>query len=384
MTHVKRKLSAIVGDKLKDFKVIAIIGPRQVGKSTLAAKIMGKNDIWLDLERPSDLRKLDDPETFLSLHSSKLVCIDEVQLRPDLFPVLRALTDARPENGQYLILGSASPDLLKQSSQTLAGRIQYLELTPFLLEELNAAQQLELWLKGGYPLSFLSHEPASFEWRQAYIKTFLERDLGMLGFNRSPTMMRRFWLMLAHLQGQVMNYSKLAGSLDVTSPTVKSFVDMMVDTFMVRVLPPWQTNIKKRLIKSPKVYIRDSGILHALLDIESFDHLQGHPVYGASFEGFAIEQILSSISPRWQSAFYRSANREELDLVLTLRNTTLAIEIKASKAPALTASNKSAIKTVEPTHSYLLSLVAEPYQLDEHTTVTNTPSLIADIRALES
>lgn len=383
MALIERRLRSAVVKSLQDFKIVAIIGPRQVGKSTMTATLVGDEGVWLDLERPSDLRKLDDPETFLSLHATKLVCIDEVQLRPDLFPVLRVLADAEAKMGQYLILGSASPGLLKQSSQTLAGRIQYLELTPFLLEELDADQWRELWLMGGYPQSLLRAVDVSFDWRQAYVKTFLERDLGLLGFNRSPTLMRRFWTMLAHVQGQVVNYSKLAGSLDTSSPTVKSFIHMMVDTFMVRVLPPWQSNIKKRLVKAPKVYIRDSGILHVLLDIETFDQLQGHPVYGSSFEGFAIEQILSSISSRWQSSFYRSAKGEELDLVLTLRTITVAIEIKASKAPAFTANNRSAIQTIKPDYAFLLSMVDTPYELDQTTTVTNIPALINSIRGIE-
>lgn len=391
MAVVERQLRDKALASLKQFKILAIIGPRQVGKSTLAAGLLGKDGLWLDLERPSDLRKLDDPETFLTQHSAKLICIDEVQQRPDLFPVLRVLSDAGARNGQFLILGSASPELLRQSSETLAGRIQYLELTPFLLEELCSQNQPApacqvlpiLWLKGGYPLSYLAGEGPSFAWRQAYIATFLERDLSLLGFNRSPTVMRRFWTMLAHSQGQVVNYSKLAGSLDTTAPTIKSFIAMMVDTFMVRVLMPWHRNIKKRLVKSPKVYVRDAGILHALLDIETRDQLQGHPVYGSSFEGFAIEQILASISTRWQASFYRSATGDELDLVLSLRTMTLAIEIKASKAPAFNHGNRNALKTVQPDHCYLLGLVDEPYTLDERVTVTNIPALIVAIRDWE-
>lgn len=369
---------------LSSFKVVAIVGPRQVGKSTLATKLVAEKDIWLDLERPSDLRKLDDPETYLTLHSDKLVCIDEIQLRPNLFPVLRSLCDDSEAKGRFLILGSASPDLLKQSSETLAGRIKYIELSPFSLNEAKESGLHDLWLKGGYPESYLAANEFSFEWREAYIKTFLERDLAMLGYRRSPTQMRRFWTMLAHLQGQALNQSKIAGSLDTTAPTVKSLVDMMVDTFMVRVLPPWHKNIKKRLVKSPKVYIRDSGILHSLLSIETMDELQGHPILGASFEGFAIEQVLTGLSSKWNCFYYRSAVGEELDLILQFKEKLIAIEIKCSRAPTLTKNNRKAIETVNPDQVFLLSLVEKAYQLDETTTVTNLKGLIETLGKYES
>lgn len=384
MAYIIRTQSENIKKSLGTFKVVAIIGPRQVGKSTLASKLLLNNDLWLDLEKPSDLRKLEDPETFLSLHTDKLICIDEIQFIPELFPVLRAHTDAADRKGQFLILGSASPELLKQSSETLAGRIKYIELTPFTLVEIGFTNLYELWIKGGFPESYLSEEEQSFDWREAYIKTFLERDLSILGYRRSPTQMKRFWTMLAHLQGQTLNQSKLAGNLDTTSPTIKSFVDMMVDTFMVRLLQPWHKNIKKRLVKSPKIYIRDSGILHSLLDIQTLDQLQGNPVYGASFEGFAIEQILTNISPRWRPSFYRSAVGEELDLILQLREKTIAIEIKCSKAPLLTKENFRAIETVRPNHTFLLSLVEISYQLKETITVSNFSDLIASLHKLES
>lgn len=384
MKHIKRIQLDNIRECLNRFKVVALIGPRQVGKTTLSKEILSKNDLWLDLERPSDHRKLDDSETFLSMHKDKLVCIDEVQLSPNLFPVLRSHVDSNDSKGQFLILGSASPELLKQSSETLAGRIIYIELNPFSIEEVGTKNTYDLWLKGGYPDSFLTNVDHSLEWREAYIKTFLERDLAILGYRRSSTQMRRFWTMLAHLQGQTLNQSKLAGSLDTTSPTIKSFVDMMVDTFMVRTLQPWHANIKKRLVKAPKIYIRDSGLLHALLDIETMDQLQSNPVYGASFEGFAIEQVLNSISARWKSSFYRSAKGEEIDLILQLREKTIAIEIKCSKAPSLTEKNKKALETIKPDHTYILSLVDEPFELSPDFTVTNIPNLIQDIQSMQS
>lgn len=371
MTYIKREKLEDIQSSLNNFKVVGVLGPRQVGKSTIAKKLISPSELWLDLERPADLRKLEEPETFLSQHVDKLVCIDEVQFQPDLFPVLRYLCDQTNKKGQFLILGSASPELLKQSSETLAGRIKFVELTPFLIQEVGVENFFDIWVRGGYPESFLSENPHSVDWRKEYIKTFLERDLAILGYRRSATQMRRFWTMLAHLQGQTLNQSKLAGSLDTTAPTIKSFLEMMVDTFMVRLLEPYHKNVKKRLVKTPKVYIRDSGLLHSLLDIDNLDELQGHPIYGASFEGFAIEQILSSIGSRWKPSFYRSAKGEELDLILTFKDQVIAIEIKCSKAPLLTKQNKKAIEVVSPSHTYIVSLVEESYGLSESITVTN-------------
>ena len=384
MTFIERSDFETIEKSLNRFKVVAIVGPRQVGKSTLAKKMLTNQDISLDLERPSDLRKLSDPETFLSMHKEKLICIDEIQFSPDLFPVLRALVDETDRKGQYLILGSASPNLLKQSSETLAGRINYIELKPFSIEEVGENKLYDLWLKGGYPDSFLVEEDISFEWREAYIKTFLERDLALFGYRRSASQMRRFWTMLSHLQGQTLNKAKLAGSLDSTGPTIKSFLDLMEDTFMVRVLEPWHANLKKRLVKSPKVYIRDSGLLHCILGIENLDQLQGNPIHGASFEGFAIEQVLNNISSRWKTSYYRSAKGEELDLILQLRELTIAIEVKCSKAPQLTKNNFNAIETVKPNHSFVLSLVEETYDLSEKITVTNISDLIKRLNVLEN
>ena len=383
---LKRIKENKIKESLQHFKVVAILGERQVGKSTLARKISKHFDvetIFLDLERPSDLVKLDDAESFFSSHKNSLICLDEIQLKPNLFPLLRFLVDQNDRKAQFLILGSASPELLRQSSETLAGRIFYYEISPFNILEIEYDRLKHLWLVGGYPESFLQHGQQSFDWRLAYIRTFLERDLAMLGFQRSATQMRRFWTMLAHLHGEELRQEKIAQSLDVSSPTVKSFINMMNDTFMVRVLPPYFTNTKKRLIKSPRIYIRDSGLLHTLLNIEDFDALLSHPIYGKSFEGFVIEQILNSISDRWQASFFRSATGDECDLVLQKGLIKVAIEIKASSAPNLTDGNKRAFSFLEADHNFVVGLIEKSYQMTDNIEVCNLIEVIEKIQDLK-
>lgn len=287
------------------------------------------------------------------------------------------MIDQRSRNGQFLVLGSASPSLLQQSSETLAGRISYRELSPLMLNEVGADRLFSLWLSGGFPRSFLSEHDTSISWRENYIRTFLERDLPMLGFRRSSAQMRRFWMMFAHSHGQIQNHSKLAQSLDVSGPSIKGFIDMMVDAFMLRVLPPYIPNIKKRLVKSPKVYLRDSGLLHSLLGLETLDDLMGHPIYGSSFEGFVIEQILSSLSTSWQPFFYRTSTGEEVDLVLTKGNEVVAIECKASMSPSLSKQNLAALEAIKPTRAFVVSLVEDAYPLRADVVTCSVAHVIA-------
>ncbi len=368
---IPRKLESNLLKSLKNFPIVAIVGPRQVGKSSLAKKIIGSKSLFLDLELPSDLSKLEDAETFLLNTNKALVCIDEVQRREELFPLLRAIVDQRGTNGQYLILGSASPHLLRQSSESLAGRIKYLEMNPFILSEVGQDRWLDLWIQGGYPKSFLASRDQSIEWRQEYISTFLERDLPQLGFQRSSTQTRRFWTMLAHTQGQLLNQSKLAQSLDVSVPTIKSYINMLADSYMVRVLLPFHCNIKKRLVKSPKVYIRDSGLLHSLLEIDSYEDLASHPVYGASWEGFVIEQLIAAAGARTEAFFYRSGSGEEIDLILKRGNRIKAYEIKASRAPKLSKQNNSAMSDLGLKHMTVVAQIDESYSLSESVRVLN-------------
>ena len=380
--YINRVITESVKQRLKSMPAAAILGPRQCGKSTLAKKIIGgfSDALYIDLELPSDSSKLRDPEAFFRLNKGKIICLDEIQRAPELFPVLRSIIDAEGRNGQLIILGSASPELIKQSSETLAGRIAYLELTPFLLSEVEASHSTaalrELWLRGGYPRSYLAGDnQASFSWRFDFIRTFLERDIPQLGFQIPAKKLERFWQMCAHVHGQLLNSSKLGESLGVSNHTIRSYIDILDHTFIVRVLQPYAVNLKKRLVKSPKIYIRDSGLLHALLGIESHNDLLGHPVYGASWEGFVLENIISSL-PQWKASFYRTASGDELDLVLEKGQRRVAIECKASTSPEVTKQFWNALRDLDIKDSWIVAPVEEPYMIAEHTSVASARTVV--------
>jgi predicted AAA+ superfamily ATPase len=296
--YFPRLITTKIEQKLQQVPGVVILGPRQCGKSTLAKAIISKIEgaVYVDLERPSDVNKLRDPEAFFTLNRDHLICLDEIQRVPELFPVLRSVMDENKRNGQFIILGPASPELLRQSSETPAGRIASFELTPFLIKEVSEERSIQtlrgFWLRGGFPRSYLAaNEQQSFEWRLDFIRTFLERDIPQLGFRTPAKTMERFWSMCAHLHGQLLNSSNLGESMGVSHHTIRSYVDMLEQAFVLRVLRPYEPNLKKRIVKAPKIYIRDSGLLHALLGIESHNDLLGHPVYAASWEGFVIEHL---------------------------------------------------------------------------------------------
>ena len=365
VVYVKRAVSKKFLKHIKEYPVVALLGPRQVGKSTLAKEFINKHPkrIYLDLERPSHLRRLSAPEYFFTQNKDCLICLDEIQRQPEIFPLLRSLVDERKKAGQFLVLGSAGKDLLRQSSESLAGRISYLEMPPFTLPEVSEKKRERLWLRGGFPRSFLSkNEMASIEWRENYIRTFLERDIPQLGLRISSHSVGRLWNMLAYSHGQTLNASKIAGSLGVSSHTVYSYIDILEKTFLVRVLRPFSTNLKKRYVKSPKIYIRDSGILHSLLGIDSMNSLFGHPVFGSSFEGFILENIISSF-PSWQFYFYRTKSGAEIDLLMIKGSRRLAIEIKAGKAPTVERGFWTAAADVQATEKYLISPVDSVYNI---------------------
>jgi hypothetical protein len=382
---IYRYLTDTVKRRLKNNPVVAILGPRQCGKTTLAGQIVKKmkKSVYLDLENPGDLAKLDDPLAFFSLHNEDLVCLDEIQRAPELFSILRSITDERARIGQFLILGPAGPDLIHQSSESLAGRIAYLDLTPFLLPELESGQKegiRELWLRGGFPRSYLAEDlDISFEWRQDFIRTFLERDVGMLGFRLPPIRLGRFWRMCAHIHGSLLNASKLADSLGVSSHTVRSYIDLLEHTFMVRVLLPDAPNLKKRLVKSPKIYIRDSGILHTLLDIRTHDDLLSHPIIGASFEGFAMENILA-FANNWEPSFYRTSAGAEIDLILRKGRRTLAFELKSSTVPRVSKGFWNALEDLSPDEAYVVAPVKEPYPMKGDVMVSPLQEIIAKLQ----
>lgn len=365
-TLIPRNLESKIRAKLATVPVVAIVGPRQCGKSTLAKMIVRdfSNHVFLDLEKPSHLNRLRDPEAYLESQREKLICIDEIQNIPEIFPLLRSLVDDNERNGQFLILGSASPALLQQSSESLAGRIAYFELTPFLFSEVNG-NIADYWLRGGFPRSYLAQSDAeSFEWREQFIQTFLQRDLGNLGFQIPARMLYRLWRMLAHVQGQVLNTSKLGAALGVSHHTLRRYIDILEQTFMLRVLPPFEINLKKRLIKSPKVYIRDTGILHALLNLETMDDLYSHPEFGSSWETLVIEQILAGLT-RWESFFYRTASGNEIDLILQKGTRRVAIEAKASRTPQVGKGFKQALRDLEIRETWIAAPVDEVYPYGE-------------------
>ena len=322
---------------------VVLLGPRQVGKTTLAQDIAEARDaVYLDMERSADRQILEEPDLYLDDQMGKLVVIDEVQLMPGLFGALRGQIDRRRRagyrTGQFLLLGSASNTLLQQSAESLAGRVSYHELTPFTLDEVGQGALPALWLRGGFPESFLAaSDRASLTWREDFIRTYLERDIPSFGLRIPAETLRRFWTMLAHDQGGLLNAAKLAAGLGVSGQSVARYLDLLVDLMLVRRLPPWHANVGKRLVKSPKVYIRDAGLTHALLGLETREALLGHPVVGGSWEGFCIENLIAAAPRGTEASFYRSSAGAEIDLILKLPDHQLwAIEVKRTTAPKVT------------------------------------------------
>jgi predicted AAA+ superfamily ATPase len=359
---IERALQQQIVQSLRRFPAVGLIGARQVGKTTLAKMIVERwpeECLYIDLERPADHAALSEPERFLSRHTQKLVIIDEIQVRGELFPVLRSLIDMDRHPGRFLLLGSSSPDLVRQSGESLAGRIAYHQLSPFLLNELSPERMDLLWIRGGFPPSTLAgSEDASIQWRQDFIMTYLQRDLSVLGYDtRIPAMtLRRFWQMLAHTHGQSANLSQLATSMELSRQSVRKILDILQETFMIRQLQPFYANIKKRLVKTSKVYIGDSGILHTLLGINTFDDLMKHPMVGMSWEGFCLEQILHQIPRGWDAFFYRTQAGAEVDLILQQQpgRPVIFVEFKHSQAPKLTAGFWSAQKDLRPKACYVV------------------------------
>ena len=346
--------------------MVALLGPRQCGKTTLARQYSKIHPVvhHFDLENPVDLQRLQQPLIALN-NLSGLIIIDEIQLLPDLFPVLRVLIDNPALKQRYLILGSASRDLIRQSSETLAGRIYHLELTPFNYREVHEIQRL--WDRGGFPLSYLADtEQVSYEWRQQYITTFLERDIPSFGIKVPPVTLRRFWLMLAHYHGNIFNASELARSLGTNHISVRQYLDILSGTFMVRVLQPWHENIKKRQIKAPKIYFRDSGILHALLGVENFSALQKYPKLGSSWEGFAIEEVLQSLEVKPEESYFWGTHAEAgLDLLIIKNNKRTGFEFKFADAPKTTKSMHTAMKDLSLDILYVIYPGDKTYRLTE-------------------
>ena len=359
--------------------VTAIVGPRQCGKSTLAryvsANYIDKETVYLDLERPSDLRKLENPEWFLSHQRGKLVCLDEIQRKPELFPLIRSLTDEWGGNGHFLVLGSASRDLLLQSSESLAGRITYQTLTPFLFEEIKEHYSVEEYMvKGGFPRSLLQKDiGVSYQWREDFITTFLERDL-LQWYGFSTYTMRKLWQMLAHLNGQTVNYNQLAASLSVSNPTVKNYTELLAATYMLRLVKPYLPNINKRLVKSPKVYLSDTGILNALLGIENFEQLTGHPGSGSIWETLVLMNI-HGLYPQADIYFYRTGHGAEVDFIMQYKAKTIALECKLGMAPKLSKGNFIAMEDTGALYTFVVAPVKSGWKVQSNIEVVNLSEL---------
>lgn len=363
-----------LADLLAEFPAVVLLGPRQVGKTTLAlAEAERHGDaLYLDLELPSAQRQLDDAEGFLLAHRNRLVILDEVQRVPDLFAVLRGVIDLRRRAGeavgQFLLLGSASGVLLQQASESLAGRVAQLELTGLQAREVlpgdRAAEHNPLWVRGGFPLSWLAvDDAASLRWREAFITTYLERDIPALGPRLPATTLRRLWTMLAHSQGGLLNQAQLAAALAVSGQTVARYIDLLCDLMLVRRLPAWHGNVGKRLVRAPKVYVRDSGIVHALLGLADMQAVLAHPVAGASWEGFVIEQLIAA-APQADASFYRTSHGAEADLVLSFRSGgTWVVEIKRSSAPTVSRGFHQAAMDVDARRKLLIAPVDHAYPM---------------------
>jgi len=351
---------------------VVLLGPRQIGKTTMARELGSQQGaLYLDLERAADLRRLDDPDTFLRSHSDMLIILDEVHRAPALFPELRGVIDERRQagqrTGQFLLLGSASLDLMQQSAETLAGRVAYMELGSINAEDATVAGYSvdQLWVRGGFPESLCAADDrASLDWRLDFIRSYLERDVRLFAPRLPAAIIGRLWTMLANGQGSLLNTARLGQSLGVSAPTAQRYVDLLVDLLLVRRLPPYSANIGKRLVRTPKLYVRDSGIVHALLEIGNLDALLGHPVVGASWEGFVIESLIAAAGSNMSPYFYRTHDGAEIDLIFEhAGKPVLAIEVKRSSAPTLTAGFHRACDDLAIPDRWVVAPIAETYPM---------------------
>ena len=381
---IDRRIYAEVSDSLSFFPVVSIIGPRQVGKTTLAKQIMSesaKPTLYLDLELQSDLFKLNDAELFLSQHSEKLIVIDEVQNKKELYPLLRGLVDQQREPARFLLLGSASPELIRHSSESLAGRIAYHQLYPFDLTEIpNTISQEDLWVNGGFPnMLFARNSDLASRWMENFISTYLNRDLLQLGLNASPKIIRNLWTMMAYSNGQLFNATTLGNSLDISTPTVKRYVDFLEEAFLLKSLHPFTWNMQKRLVKSPKIYLTDTGILHHLIGGTDLISLSGNPIIGSSWESFVINQLLALKKSQLELYFYRTHHGSEVDLVFTKGlNVVATAEIKYSNSPQLSKGNYLAFDDLKAPMNYVITPSSDDYIFKERVRICSLKAFITN------
>lgn len=387
---IKRNTTLEIAQLLEEFPAVGVLGPRQVGKTTLAQELadtMTPQPVYLDLESPRDRVKLSEPEAYFELHPHQLIILDEIQRIPELFSILRGVIDRRrrqgQKTGQFLILGSASLDLLKQSSESLAGRIAYRELSGFNVSEIEVtpAARDQLWLRGGFPDSFLAKsDAASLRWRLNFINTYLEREVPQFGPRIPAVTLRRLWTMLAHSQGGQLNVAALGVNLDIAAPTAKRYIELLEDLLLIRTLRPWSGNIGKRLVRTPKVYLRDSGLTHALLNLTSLEDLLGHPVVGASWEGFVIENLLSVLPPGLTPWFYRTSAGAEIDLVIEKNSQQrYAIEIKRSQAPSVSKGFYLGCEDLKATKQFVVYSGTERFPISKSVTAVSLLEMMNEI-----
>ena len=374
---ILRFITDSLQETLSYFAVTGIVGPRQVGKTTLVKhllKYLEKETIYLDIENPKDQAKLNDPILFFERNQNKCVILDEIQRMPELFPILRSMVDLNKIPARFIILGSASPDLIRDSSESLAGRIAYEELSPFNITEV--ADQKDIfhhWFSGGFPDAFLApNDGIRKKWLSNFIQTYIERDLPMLGLDINRNVLRKFWTMIAHIHGNILNMNNLGKSLEISSTSIKKYLAFLEDAFLIRQLYPFSANVKKRLVKSPKVYIRDSGILHSLLDIPDLNSLESNPILGTSWEGYVIEQVTQRLDMDTKYFFYRTHEGAECDLVLAKGGTILmAIEIKYTSSPKSTKGMNQAFKDIDAKMNYIITPSTDDYLMSENVRVCN-------------
>jgi len=378
---IDRQAKEYVLQLLETFPAVVIVGPRQVGKTTLAkqiaAEVSGPTS-YLDLELPSDLARMTEPEIYLAALVDSLVILDEVQRLPDLFPILRSLIDQNRKPGRFLLLGSASPELIRDTSESLAGRVAYYELKPLQFAEVSDTYDYQShWLRGGFPEALLaSSEKKSFRWRQQFVRSYLERDLALLGLGADPMMLRRLWMMVAHINGGVLNVQNLSRSLGISGPIVAKYLDFFEAAFLIRRLPAFYINLGKRLIKSPKIYVRDTGILHSLLNIQSTEELLGHISVGGSWESYVLNEVFASLPDGYEMFFYRSRQGTEVDIVIaSAGKPDTLIEIKLSLTPTISRGFRIAMEDLQTTRNYIVCPVQEKYPISKDVTVIGLADL---------
>lgn len=388
---IHRRLLDTILRRLRDTPAVVLLGPRQVGKTTLAREVVrqrGDRVTYLDLERPADRLRLEDPSAYLRTQAHRLVVLDEVHRLPQLFETLRGIIDERraagERGGHFLLLGSASPELIRQASESLAGRVAYLELAPVDITELpeRGSPITRLWTRGGFPLSLLARsDAASMEWRQQFVRSYLERDVPMFAPRMPAETIGRLWGMLAHAHGTLLNQARLASSLGVSSPAVARYIDLLADLFLVRRLQPWSGNIGKRLTRAPKVYLRDSGVLHALLGLARLDDTLGHPIAGPSWEGFVIENLIAAAGDRRIPLFYRTERGAEVDLLFERGGRVeVAIEIKRTSAPTVSKGFRIACEDLQPKTAYLVHGGEETWPMGGRVTAISLPELMRRVQ----